>query len=139
MHREDSNSEDAEQWYLIVDGHGVMRFTNGDSVEFEPGDLLVCYPATGHSLQATGDRPARMIAITPSFFGDSGRVIDVLPEKFEPRICVTSIDETKNPLTAACSVCSAKWERPESDRGANTLPTWSIEHACTQPFNPIHE
>jgi hypothetical protein len=65
-------------------------------------------------------------------------VVDNPPEKFEPRIRVLTTDETKNPITAECSDCGATWERPETDRGANTIADWSIEHKCTKPFAPLH-
>ena len=140
IHRDEPSGEDLEEWYVIVDGTGVMRFSNGDSVEFGPGDLLACYPGTGHSLEATSDEPVRLLSITPATFtSSSATVIDVLPERFKPRIEVIAIDSTKNPLSAKCSVCGSTWERPDDDRGANSLPAWSVQHQCTQPFTPIHQ
>jgi mannose-6-phosphate isomerase-like protein (cupin superfamily) len=137
IHRDEPSGEDLEEWYVIIDGTGIQRFSNGDSVEFGPGDLIACYPGTGHSLEATGDKPVRIVSITPKMFTSRSPVLDPEPERFEPRIHVRTTDETKNPITAECSDCGAMWERPENDRGANTIATWSVEHECTRPFTPL--
>src|SRR5881398_2970298 len=47
VHRDVPTGKDVEEWYLIVEGTGIQRFTNGDSVEFSAGDLLATYPGTG--------------------------------------------------------------------------------------------
>ena len=59
IHRDEPSGEDLEEWYVIIEGTGVMRFTNGDSVSFRAGDLLGVYPGTGHSVVATGDEAVR--------------------------------------------------------------------------------
>jgi len=138
IHRDDPTGEDLEEWYVIIDGTGIQRFTNGDSVEFGPGDLIAVYPGTGHSLEVTGDKPVRLVSITPKMYTTPAPASDTPPERFEPRIRVLTTDETKNPLTAECSECGAAWERPADDRGANTIATWSVEHECTAPFTPVH-
>jgi quercetin dioxygenase-like cupin family protein len=139
IHRDDPTGEDLEEWYVIVSGRGIMNFSNGDSVAFVPGDLLATYPGTGHSIEATGDEPVRLVSITPKMFTlPPGRHVDDCPERFEPRVRVLTTDETKNPLTAECADCGATWERPRDDRGAGTLPVWSVEHPCSKPFAAIH-
>jgi mannose-6-phosphate isomerase-like protein (cupin superfamily) len=139
IHRDEPTGEDLEEWYIIVEGTGVQRFTNGDSVEFGPGDVIACYPGTGHSLEATGDTPVKFVSVTSKMFSTATpRPVDPWPDQFEPRIRVLTTTEAKNPLTAECSVCGARWEQPEEDFGSNTLADWSIEHECTEPFTPIH-
>ena len=138
IHRDDPTMEDLEEWYIIIDGTGIQRFTNGDSVEFGPGDVIACYPGTGHSLEATGDVPVRLVSITPRMFTANWSAVDAWPERFAPRIHVLTTEDSKNPLTAECSDCGATWERPEGDLGGNTLADWSIEHACSKPFKPLH-
>ena len=139
VHHDDVTGEDVEEWYIILEGSGIMRFTNGDSVRFGPGDLLATYPGTGHSLEVTGDEPVKFILIAPNLFRmGSGRTVDEWPERFDPRIRVLTNDETKNALTAECRDCGARWERPADDRGANSLPTWATEHPCSVPHVPLH-
>jgi len=138
IHRDEPSGEDLEEWYVIIEGTGIQRFTNGDSVVFGPGDLIACYPGTGHSLEATGDVPVKIVSITPKMFTNQNPILDTPPEPFEPRVHVLTTDETKNPLTAECSICGASWERPENDRGSNTIAEWSVGHECTQPFTPLH-
>jgi mannose-6-phosphate isomerase-like protein (cupin superfamily) len=138
IHRDDPTMEDVEEWYIVIDGTGVQRFTNGDSVDVGPGDLIACYPGTGHSLEATGEAPLRFVSITPRMFTANWSVVDSWPETFEPRMHVLTTDESKNPLTAECSDCGATWTRPDGDRGGNTLADWSVDHACTRPFEPVH-
>jgi mannose-6-phosphate isomerase-like protein (cupin superfamily) len=139
IHRDEPTGEDLEEWYIIVDGTGIQRFTNGDSVEFGPGDVIACYPGTGHSLEATGDAPVRLVSVTPKMFSSTvARPSDEWPERFTPRIHVLTTTEAKNALTAECTECGATWKRPEDDFGSNTLADWSVEHECTKPFTPIH-
>jgi uncharacterized cupin superfamily protein len=136
IHRDDPSGEDLEEWYIIVDGTGIQRFTNGDSVAVGPGDLIACYPGTGHSLEVTGEDPIRLISITPRMFTNRTPAIEG-PEGVEPRIRVLETDETKNPLRAECAECGATWERPDDDRGANTIADWSVEHDCTAQFTAL--
>jgi mannose-6-phosphate isomerase-like protein (cupin superfamily) len=137
IHRDEPTGEDLEEWYIIIDGTGIQHFTNGDSVEVGPGDVIACYPGTGHSLEATGDEPVRFVSITPKMYTSSSPVLDSPPEKFEPRIHVLTTTEAKNPITAKCSDCGATWERPADDTGSNSIADWSIEHDCTKPFAPL--
>jgi mannose-6-phosphate isomerase-like protein (cupin superfamily) len=138
IHRDEPSKEDLEEWYIIIEGHGIMHFTNGDSVAFGPGDLLACYPGTGHSTEALGDQPVRLVSITPSMYSTKSPNIDTPPEHFDPRIHVIETNETKNPLSAECTVCGAKWARPDDDGGSDSIGTWSVEHACTSKFEPLH-
>ena len=137
--RIEPSSEDLEEWYVIIEGTGVMRFSNGDSVSFRPGDRLAVYPGTGHSVVATGDEPVRLLVITPKMWTlEDPRSPTTPPERFEPRIRVLTTDEPLNPITAECSVCGARWERPADDQAANGLPVWAVEHECTEQFVPVH-
>ena len=139
IHRDEPSGEDLEEWYVIIDGTGVMRFSNGDSVSFRPGDLLGVYPGTGHSVVATGDEPVRLLVITPKMWTlEAPRSPTTPPETFEPRIRVLTTDEPLNPITAECSVCGARWERSADDQAANGLPVWAVEHECTEQFVPVH-
>src|SRR4051794_40517596 len=47
IHRDEPSGEDVEEWYIMIEGTGIQRFTNGDSVEVGPGDMIACYPGTG--------------------------------------------------------------------------------------------
>jgi mannose-6-phosphate isomerase-like protein (cupin superfamily) len=131
VHRDEPTGQDVEEWYIVVDGTGIQRFTNGDSVEFGPGDLLATYPGTGHSLEVTGDRPVKLIAIMPEVFTTGNPSPDEWPESWEPRIRVLTTNADKNPLTAECADCGATWERPEDDPASHTLGAWATGHACT--------
>jgi mannose-6-phosphate isomerase-like protein (cupin superfamily) len=138
IHRDNPTNQDVEEWYIIVEGTGVQRFTNGDSVEFGPGDLIACYPGTGHSLEATGDVPVRLISITPNMFTADWSPVGPWPETFEPRIRVLAADETMGPLTARCADCGSTWERPAGDTGGNTLADWASEHPCTKSISTVN-
>jgi mannose-6-phosphate isomerase-like protein (cupin superfamily) len=138
IHRDEPTMEDLEEWYIIIEGTGIQRFTNGDSVEFGPGDVIACYPGTGHSLEATGDTPVRFVSITPRMFTANWSRVDAWPETFEPRIRVLTIEDSMNPLTAECTDCGAKWQRPPDDVGGNSLADWSVEHSCTAHFTALH-
>jgi hypothetical protein len=137
VHRDDPSGKDVEEWYIIIEGAGTMRFTNGDSVEVGPGDLIATYPGTGHSLEATGDKPVKLLAIAPEMF-TTGLPPDEWPETWEPRIRVLATTEDKNPTSAECVDCGALWERPEDDFGSNTLPVWAVEHGCRKRVTPVH-
>src|SRR5947207_3774512 len=100
IHRDEPTGEDLEEWYVIVDGEGIQRFTNGDSVKFGRGDLIACYPGTGHSLEATGHKPVKLVSITPKMYTATSRQpVEVLPDPFQPRIHVLTTTEAKNPIT----------------------------------------
>jgi mannose-6-phosphate isomerase-like protein (cupin superfamily) len=136
-HLDEPSGKEIEEWYLIVDGTGIQRFTNGDSVEFGPGDMIATYSGTGHSLQVTGDRPVKLVAIAPAMF-TTGLPPDEWPETWEPRIRVLAESPGKNPLSAECADCGAAWQQPEDDPASNTLSTWAVEHDCTSPAAPVH-
>jgi mannose-6-phosphate isomerase-like protein (cupin superfamily) len=140
IHRDVLTGEEVEEWYVIIDGTGVMRFTNGDSVAFGPGDLVATYPGTGHSLEVTGDQPVRFMAITPKLFTRPGEgpTRDPWPESFDTRIRILTTNEMNNPLTAECTDCGATWERPEGDEGAHTLAPWAAEHTCSSSHAALH-
>lgn len=131
MHRGEPSGKDIEEWYIIIDGTGIQRFSNGESVEFGPGDLIATYPGTGRSLEVTGDTPVKLIAIAPKMF-TTPFPHDTWPERWEPRINVLTMNDDQNPLTAECTDCGATWEQPEQDSGSNTLPVWAVEHECTK-------
>jgi hypothetical protein len=131
MHRGEPAGKDIEEWYIIIDGTGIQRFTNGDEVAFGPGDLIATYPGTGRSLEVTGDKPVRLIALAPKMFLTPLPSHDVLPEAWRPRIHVLTMNDDQNPLTARCTDCGATWDRPEYDVGSNTLPIWATQHDCT--------
>jgi mannose-6-phosphate isomerase-like protein (cupin superfamily) len=138
VHRDNPTGEDSEEWYIIVEGTGIQRFTNGDSVEFVPGDVIACYPGTGHSIEATGDQPVRFVSVTPKMFRwREPRPFDPWPEKFEPRIRVLTATDAGNALTAECADCGSTWERSEHDFGSNLLADWAVEHECTKPHTPL--
>jgi mannose-6-phosphate isomerase-like protein (cupin superfamily) len=129
IHRDVPTDTDVEEWYIIIDGEGVMTFSNGDTVHAGPGDMLVVHPGTGHSFQTVGDVPVRLISITPTMYTSDSPVDE--PVEFKPRIQVTDVDASMNPNEARCADCDAVWERPPDDRGSNTLPVWAREHECT--------
>jgi hypothetical protein len=138
MHRGEPAGKDIEEWYIILEGTGIQRFTNGDSVEFGPGDMIVTYPGTGRSLEVTGDEPVKLIAIAPRMFATPLGSHDQWPSAWEPRIKVLTMNDDQNPLTAQCSDCGATWERPDYDAGSNTLPIWAVDHQCTKQVKPTH-
>lgn len=129
IHRGPTGNE-VEEWYVIIDGTGVQRFTNGDSVEFGPGDLIAVYPGTGHSLEVTGDKSVKLLAIMPEHFVSGPGEHPQWPDTWKPRIRVLTVTEQCNPLTAECAVCGKTWLRPDDDFGSNTLATWLAEHEC---------
>jgi len=129
MHRDEPSGKDSEEWYIIIDGVGEMTFSNGDVVRCQQGDLVAIYPGTGHSFRAIGG-PCRLISITPEMFTYPHEPFrtDEYPEEFDPRIRIGDVDSEMCPLDATCSVCGAKWRRPDEDKGAATLPVWAREH-----------
>jgi mannose-6-phosphate isomerase-like protein (cupin superfamily) len=136
VHRSEALGKDVEEWYVIIEGTGVQRFTNGDEVTFGPGDLIAVYPGTGHSLQVTGDQPVKMLGILPELFAPATPAPVAPPDRWEPRIEVLTTTENLNPLTARCTDCGAAWERPGDDPGSDSLPVWAGEHACTPAPSP---
>ncbi|HWM22206.1 MAG TPA: cupin domain-containing protein [Ilumatobacteraceae bacterium] len=138
IHRDVPTRTDVEEWYIIVDGRGVMTFSSGDDVEVGPGDMVVIHPGTGHSFQAVGDVPVRLISITPTMYTSATQPNEV-DRNFTPRIDVTRADDTMNPLDARCTACGATWTRPSDDRGANTLAPWARDHACKSADDRNHE
>ena len=128
IHRSAELGKDVEEWYIIIEGTGVQRFTNGDSVYFGPGDLIAVYPGTGHSLEVTGDQPVKMIGILPEVYTTVNPDAPSWPETWNPRVRALSRSETLNPTTAECSDCGQVWERPEPDSGSNTLAPWADDH-----------
>lgn len=139
IHRDGPSRDDLEEWYVIIEGTGVMRFTNGDSVAFRSGDVLGVYPGTGHSVVAAGDGPVRLLVITPKMWTlDDPMSPTTPPETFAPRIRVLTTNEPLNPITAECSVCGARWEQPADDPASEGLPAWAAEHECTEQFVPLN-
>lgn len=132
VHRDVPTQADVEEWYIIVDGHGEMTFSNGESVEVGTGDMVAIHPGTGHSFRAFGDEPVRLISITPLMY-DVDSPPDDYPESFAPRIEVDAVDATMNPTVARCSACGSAWERPADDPASNTLPVWARDHHCVAP------
>lgn len=133
VHRDLPSATDVEEWYIIIDGTGEMTFSNGDTVEVGPGDLVATYPGTGHAFRATGDQPVRLVSITPVMY-TSHRPGEPLPAAFRPQIEVEEVDpRSMNPLRARCTVCDWVWERPANDTSAASLPEWAREHRCTGP------
>lgn len=133
IHRDLDRGADVEEWYIIVGGRGVMRFSNGDSVEVGPGDFVATYAGTGHSLRAVGDDQIRMISITPEMFFDT-RVTEILPARPAPAIRVTAVDTaTMGPVSARCSRCGLTWQRPVGSSDSNALADWALAHGCARP------
>ncbi len=138
VHRSQALGRDVEEWHVILEGTGIERFTNGDSVEFNAGDLIAIYPGTGHSVEVTGDRPVKMLGILPELFETVDPDHPRWPETWEPRIRVLTTSEELNPTVAQCSDCDKRWERPTEDYGSNTLATWAADHACTRAATSVH-
>jgi mannose-6-phosphate isomerase-like protein (cupin superfamily) len=131
VHRDLDRAADVEEWYIVLAGRGVMRFSNGDSVQVGAGDFITTYAGTGHSLQAVGDDQIRMISITPEMFMDA-QVTEVLPARPAPAIDVTAVDTaTMGPLSARCSRCGLTWQRPAGSADSNPLADWAQAHGCT--------
>jgi mannose-6-phosphate isomerase-like protein (cupin superfamily) len=131
VHRDLDRAADVEEWYIIVAGRGVMRFSNGDSVDVGPGDFITTYPGTGHSLQATGEDHLRMISITPQMFFDAP-VTEILPARPAPAVAVVAVDSaTMGPVRALCARCGLTWERPADRADSNVLADWARAHGCT--------
>jgi hypothetical protein len=129
---------DVEEWHVIIEGTGVERFTNGDSVEFSAGDLIAIYPGTGHSVEVTGDKPVKMLGILPECFETVNPDHPPWPDTWQPRIRVLARSDERNPTVAACSDCGKRWERPDGDDASNTLPTWAAEHGCMRKTTNVH-
>jgi mannose-6-phosphate isomerase-like protein (cupin superfamily) len=129
IHRDVPTNTDVEEWYVIVEGEGEMTFTNGDIERCGPGDLVAIYPGTGHSFRATGQKPLRLISITPEMYTTRNPVTP-FPDAFAPAIVVGEVDEAMNPFDATCSRCGATWHRPTGDRSASSLAKWARTHAC---------
>lgn len=130
VHRDVPTGDDVEEWYVIIDGHGEMTFSNGDVVDVGPGDLVTTYPGTGHSFRTTGAKPVRLVAIVPRMFTNAAPV-DELPGSFKSSVEVTDIETaTMNPVTATCRVCGRVWRKPADDTGSETLADWSRTHVC---------
>jgi hypothetical protein len=129
IHRDEPTGDDFEEWYVIIDGTAEMTFSNGDVVLCHAGDLLVTYPGTGHSFRAV-DGTCRIISICPEAFryGDIPVQTDVYPEKFDPRIRVSEMDNKLCAVHAVCTVCGAEWHRSEGDPETAALPVWSKSH-----------
>ena len=135
MHPSAALGREIEEWYIIIDGTGIQRFTNGDSVEFGPGDLIAVYPGTGHSLEVTGDRAVRLVAVQPEAGGAEGAD---WAEPGPPRIRVLTMSDEFNPLTAECAECGSTWKQPRGDFGSNSLPGWAANHGCTSPVPTVN-
>jgi mannose-6-phosphate isomerase-like protein (cupin superfamily) len=129
VHRNLTTGKDAEVWFLIVEGHGEMTFTNGDVVNCGPGDLITSYPGTGHSFRAI-EGSVKVIAIAPEMytFPDDSETTN-FPEDFSPRIRILEFDDGSMCVRhAVCSVCGSEWHRPDYDQEAATLPIWARNH-----------
>ncbi|MDR1426508.1 MAG: cupin domain-containing protein, partial [Bifidobacteriaceae bacterium] len=107
IHRDMPTQTDVEEWYIVVEGHGEMTFSNGDTVECGPGDMVAIWPGTGHSFRAIGG-PLKLISITHRMFSyREPREIDPWPEDFSPKIKVNEADDLMVALSATCTVCKA--------------------------------
>jgi mannose-6-phosphate isomerase-like protein (cupin superfamily) len=137
VHRSMELGKDVEEWYIIIEGTGIQWFTNGDSVEFGPGDLIAVYPGTGHSLEVIGDKPVKMLGILPEVYMTVNTGQPEWPESWQPRIRVLTTTDGLNPDTVECAECGKTWQRPEDDLGSNTLPAWAAEHECTSRVMPV--
>jgi mannose-6-phosphate isomerase-like protein (cupin superfamily) len=129
IHRDVAGDRDVEEWYIIVDGQGVMTFSDGTTSEVAQGDFVVIRPGIGHSFRAVGDRPVRLVSITPDMY-PSASTIDDDRTPVNPRIVIGEVDTSMNPLDATCADCGAGWVRPDDDRPAATLATWARDHPC---------
>jgi mannose-6-phosphate isomerase-like protein (cupin superfamily) len=138
IHRSAELGRDVEEWYIIIDGTGIQRFTNGDSVEFGPGDLIAVYPGTGHSLEVTGNVPVRMLGILPEVYMTMNPDAPAWPETWNPRIRVLTTTAELCPETAECSDCGQTWRRPETDVGSSSIASWAEDHACTTQASRLH-
>ena len=107
IYRDVPTNTDVEEWYIIVDGEGEMTFSNGDVEKCGPGDLVAIYPGTGHSFRATGEKPLRLISITPLMYTTKNPVTP-MPDAFAPTIVVGEVDDTMNPFDATCSCCASE-------------------------------
>jgi mannose-6-phosphate isomerase-like protein (cupin superfamily) len=132
VHRDLPAASDVEEWYIVIEGRGVMTFSNGDEAHVGPGDLIVIYPGTGHSFRALSEEPVRLISITPVMYTAPIRVTDY-PSHFDPDIIVGEVNEHMNPLTAECARCLRRWARPQDDQASATLPVWARDHGCGEP------
>lgn len=133
IHRDLPTNIDVEEWYIIIDGKAVMTFSNGDTVDVGKGDMIATYPGTGHSFRAV--ETVHLISITPQMF-TSRSPAEAAPEKFSPRIYVSDVNDSMNALRAECTVCGAVWNRPDDDKGSNTLPVWARHHAGDHTEDP---
>lgn len=138
VHRSQALGRDVEEWHVIIEGTGIERFTNGDSVEFSAGDLIAIYPGTGHSVEVTGDKPVKMLGILPELFETVNPDHPPWPDTWLPRIRVLASSDELNPTVAECSDCGKRWERPDGDDASNTLPTWAAEHGCARKTTNVH-
>ena len=128
VHRDLPTGTDVEEWYIIIDGRGVMTFSTGETVDVGAGDLVMVHPGTGHSFRAVGDAPVRLISITPEMYSTDSPVDDY-PAAFRPPVEIVTVDPaTMNPLSARCRDCGAIWKRPAGDRPSATLAVWARDH-----------
>ena len=129
IHRNPVTGKDAEVWYIILEGHGIMTFTNGDEIACSAGDLIVTYPGTGHAFRAV-DESVKVIAICPEMYTPPEHEEELpFPERFTPQIQILDCDRgTMCVRHAVCTQCGAEWTRPIDDPEAATLPPWARAH-----------
>jgi mannose-6-phosphate isomerase-like protein (cupin superfamily) len=135
VHRDLPTGKDVEEIFAILEGHGIMTFTNGDTVALSPGDVVTTYPGTGHALRVTGDIRMRLVAVLPHDYRTAASSVPAsrFPDRFSPRIQVTSChSRTMAPLEALCNSCSATWKADSGDEGAINLPQWATAHPCIE-------
>lgn len=133
IHRDFPTGRDVEEIYILVDGEGVMTFSNGDEVSLCPGDFVTTYPGTGHAFQVAGDRTARIIVIVPEGFRSDApsAPADEFPDEFEPTIRIISCHPTfMTPVEAECRKCHDAWTVDVGSPGGEGLSHWAAQHVC---------
>ena|SRR3989338_2923814 len=43
-----------DEWFLVLKGTGVIQFVNGDSMQYQPNDLIYVPANTKHRIENTG-------------------------------------------------------------------------------------
>lgn len=134
IHRDFPTGRDVEEIYILVEGEGVMTFTNGDETSMRPGDIITTYPGTGHAFRVVGEHTARMIVVVPEAFRSDRppASIDDFPTEFVPQIRIVSCHPTAmSPVEAECRACGATWSVHGCGVVDAGLPEWAAHHECS--------
>lgn len=134
IHRDFPTGRDVEEIYILVEGEGVMTFSNGDVVSMGPGDFVTTYPGTGHAFRVTGNRTARIVVVVPEAFRSDRPPVpfDEFPDEFAPKIRIVSCHPTSmTPVGAECRVCGEAWSVDGVEIGEESLSQWASQHLCT--------